>query len=156
MIVCAMIVYAMIVFAIQRPSQLEGYTRPIANDRGHLLGGVPHSQKCPWGGFGGTWDTNKGMKTKPFPLENMSRDGAAEILTIHSPTAGSVSKEITEKSPPSPVPEPVAGKDIGISKHIKAVKKVELREGQGTENDACVTPPVPRTTERKEALVDSC
>ena len=86
----------------------------------------------------------------------MSHDGAAEILTVHTPTAGSVSKEITEKSPASPVPEPVDKKDIGISKHIKAVKKVELKEGQGTEKDVCVTPPVPRTAERKQALVDSC
>lgn len=145
----------MVIFSIQRPSQLEGYTRPIANDRGHLLGGVPRSENCPWGGFAGTWDTNKGMKTKPFPFGSMSHNGAAEILTIHPPTAGSVSKEITEKPPASPVPEPVDEKDIGISKHIKAVKKVELnvKEGQGTEKDVCVTPPVPRTAERKEALV---
>ncbi|XP_002733227.1 protein Flattop-like [Saccoglossus kowalevskii] len=40
----------------ERPSSLEGYTQIIANDRGHLLSGVPRSQSSPWGNFVGTWD----------------------------------------------------------------------------------------------------
>ncbi|XP_033641405.1 protein Flattop homolog isoform X2 [Asterias rubens] len=40
----------------ERPSRFDGFTQVIANDRGHLLGGVPHSSENPWGKFVGTWD----------------------------------------------------------------------------------------------------
>lgn len=41
------------------PRQLTGFTQVIANDRGHLLNGVPRSAACPWGHFVGTWDMPK-------------------------------------------------------------------------------------------------
>ncbi|XP_038065279.1 protein Flattop homolog [Patiria miniata] len=40
----------------ERPSRYEGFTQIIANDRGHLLEGVPKSTENPWGKFVGTWD----------------------------------------------------------------------------------------------------
>ena len=43
-------------YLFQRPSRFDGFTQVIANDRGHLLGGVPHSSENPWGKFVGTWD----------------------------------------------------------------------------------------------------
>ncbi|KAJ8034845.1 Protein Flattop-like [Holothuria leucospilota] len=40
----------------QRPDSYEGFTQIVANDRGHLLEGVPRSKRSPWGEFVGTWD----------------------------------------------------------------------------------------------------
>ncbi|XP_063726360.1 protein Flattop homolog [Symsagittifera roscoffensis] len=38
------------------PETRDGFTQIIADDRGHLLDGVPKSGKNPWGDFVGTWD----------------------------------------------------------------------------------------------------
>ncbi|XP_077985530.1 protein Flattop homolog [Glandiceps talaboti] len=43
------------------PSTLEGFTQIVANDRGHLLPGVPKSSQSPWGNFVGTWDMPKSI-----------------------------------------------------------------------------------------------
>ncbi|XP_071842172.1 protein Flattop-like [Apostichopus japonicus] len=40
----------------ERPDSYEGFTQIIANDRGHLMEGVPKSARSPWGEFVGTWD----------------------------------------------------------------------------------------------------
>ncbi|XP_071957790.1 protein Flattop homolog [Antedon mediterranea] len=40
----------------EHPSQYDGFTQIIANDRGHILPGVSRSQVSPWGEFLGTWD----------------------------------------------------------------------------------------------------
>lgn len=140
-----------IVSLLQRPSQLEGYTRQIANDRGHLLEGIPRSKKCPWGGFTGTWDSKEGRKSKPkVPLGDLKHDSAAEILTVHSSVPQSP-KENTEKPPPSPVPEPVDEKNIGISKHIESLKEREKEE-----TNSRITSPVPKTAERNPTPVEQC
>ena len=39
------------------PTPRVGRTNIVANDRGHLLPGVPRSAQSPWGNFKGTWDT---------------------------------------------------------------------------------------------------
>ena len=43
-------------FSKQHPTSKQGYTKPISNDRGHLLPGVARSNESPWGTFKGTWD----------------------------------------------------------------------------------------------------
>ncbi|KAK3738518.1 hypothetical protein QZH41_012046, partial [Actinostola sp. cb2023] len=54
----------------ESPSALEGFTRIISNDRGHILEGIPRSSKSPWGEFLGTWDMqrpplrSKSLKTR--------------------------------------------------------------------------------------------
>lgn len=40
----------------QQPRTLSGTTTFIANERGHLMDGVPRSRRNPWGSFVGTWD----------------------------------------------------------------------------------------------------
>lgn len=35
---------------------MQGATKIIASDRGHLQSGVPRSRNNPWGDFVGTWD----------------------------------------------------------------------------------------------------
>lgn len=142
----------------ERPSQLDGFTRPIANNRGHLLQGISRSQKCPWGGFAGTWDSNQNKKSIPGgPFKNLQCDGAAEILTVHSPSPQSQlqsSKENAEKPPPSPIPEPVNERSIGISKHIKEVQAMERKEPEKTLSP--VASPVPKTAERDLTPADKC
>jgi len=39
----------------EHPTQRSGSSVLIANDRGHLLNGVPRSKTSPWGTFKGTW-----------------------------------------------------------------------------------------------------
>eukprot|EP00794_Sanderia_malayensis_P011336 gene11336-12522_t len=41
----------------EHPTSKNGATRPISNDRGHLLDGISRSTASPWGNFKGTWDT---------------------------------------------------------------------------------------------------
>ncbi|XP_028401754.1 protein Flattop homolog [Dendronephthya gigantea] len=131
----------------ERPSHLEGYTEPIADNRGHLLGGVQRSQKCPWGGFLGTWDSHDGKaKPKLSAVANGKSKFAtadAEILTINSPPPKSASKQNAEK-PLSPIPQQFDERDIGISKHINAVKKIESQEAGKNHSPS----PPPRTAER--------
>lgn len=43
----------------ENPKQPQGFTQVIANDCGHLLEGVPRTDKNPWGDFVGTWDLPK-------------------------------------------------------------------------------------------------
>lgn len=43
----------------ETPRTLEGHTKVIATDRGHLESGVPRSRENPWGNFVGTWDLPK-------------------------------------------------------------------------------------------------
>ncbi|XP_057302252.1 protein Flattop homolog [Hydractinia symbiolongicarpus] len=51
----------------EHPSPKEGFTRPISNDRGHLLPGVARSSESPWGNFKGTWDDHMDCRrTKHF------------------------------------------------------------------------------------------
>ena len=43
----------------------------MSNERGHLLEGVPKSEKNPWGDFVGTWDLPKkipGIRLQAFLL----------------------------------------------------------------------------------------
>ncbi|XP_014671402.1 PREDICTED: protein Flattop homolog isoform X2 [Priapulus caudatus] len=40
----------------ERPRTLQGFTRVIVNDRGHLLSHISQSPRSPWGEFVGTWD----------------------------------------------------------------------------------------------------
>jgi hypothetical protein len=40
----------------KNPKTLTGFTQFVANDKGHLLSGIPRSQENPWGNFVGTWD----------------------------------------------------------------------------------------------------
>ena len=44
---------------MQEPIAHSGFSQVIANDRGHLLPGVPRSKECPWGKFVGTWEMPK-------------------------------------------------------------------------------------------------
>ena len=139
----------------QRPSRLEGYTKPIADNGGHLLGGVQRSSKCPWGGFVGTWDS-RDNKSKPHHQPTGVRgklkcDDGAEILTLHSPAPPqSAGKENVEK-PLSPIPQPFDEKDVGISKHIKDVRKTEAVEANKLPSPS----PPPRTAERTPSPVGS-
>uniref|UniRef100_A0A803JRN5 Protein Flattop n=2 Tax=Xenopus tropicalis TaxID=8364 RepID=A0A803JRN5_XENTR len=59
----------------ERPSDHDGYTQFIANERGHLLPGVPRSQKNPWGTFIGTWDLP--TKIPPSKVSLTSRSAVA-------------------------------------------------------------------------------
>ncbi|NP_001089797.1 protein Flattop [Xenopus laevis] len=59
----------------QHPSTHDDYTQFIANERGHLLAGVPRSQKNPWGTFLGTWDLP--TKIPPSKLSLTSRSAEA-------------------------------------------------------------------------------
>ena len=103
------------------------------------------SQKCPWGGFAGTWDSrdNKCKPKLPGGSGKLKFEGGTEILTLHSPLPQSASKENVEK-PSSPIPQPFDDKDIGISKHIEEVKKTEALEANKLPSPS----PPPRTAER--------
>nr|XP_033781321.1 protein Flattop [Geotrypetes seraphini] len=48
----------------ERPAAHDGHTEFITNDRGHLLPGIPRSERNPWGMFVGTWDMP--LKIPPF------------------------------------------------------------------------------------------
>ncbi|XP_031562488.1 protein Flattop homolog [Actinia tenebrosa] len=57
----------------ERPSTLEGFTRIISNDRGHILEGIPRSSKSPWGEFVGTWEMQKPpLRTKTLKTKAMA------------------------------------------------------------------------------------
>ncbi|XP_008191580.2 uncharacterized protein LOC103312526 isoform X2 [Tribolium castaneum] len=47
-----------------KPRKRSGRTQIIANDRGHLLPGVPKSKGSPWGNFLGTWHLPKKIDRK--------------------------------------------------------------------------------------------
>jgi hypothetical protein len=103
---------------------------------------VQRSEKCPWGGFVGTWDS-RDNKTKPqLSGGKLKYDGGAEILTVHTPSP-SASKKNVEK-PSSPIPQPFDEKDMGILKHIEDIKKTEALEA----NKLPTPSPPPRTAER--------
>lgn len=108
---------------------------------------MQRSKKCPWGGFIGTWDSCYSQtKPKLSVVNGKSKYAAAdaEILTVHSPPPPqSASKQNAEK-PLSPVPQQFDERDIGISKHINDVKKIE---GQEASKHPSPSPP-PRTAER--------
>ncbi|XP_053331207.1 protein Flattop isoform X2 [Spea bombifrons] len=59
----------------EQPSTHEGQTQFIANDRGHLLPGVPKSKASPWGTFMGTWDMP--LKIPPAKVTMTSRSAQA-------------------------------------------------------------------------------
>ncbi|XP_072284587.1 protein Flattop [Pyxicephalus adspersus] len=59
----------------ERPSTHDGFTQFIANDRGHLLPGVPRAKASPWGTFLGTWDMP--LKIPPAKLSLTSRSAGA-------------------------------------------------------------------------------
>ena len=90
--------------SLQRPSALEGYTQPIANDRGHLLPGVPRSKVSPWGEFMGTWDMEKApLRTKTMKSKATLEQDKSE--KIHSPTPQQT-KAVTPPAVKTPDPEP--------------------------------------------------
>ena len=94
------------------------------------MDGVNRSQKCPFGGFVGTWDSRKTRNKPKLPgitNEKLKYDGGAEILTVHSPPPQSASKKDVD-TPFSPVSQAFNEEDVGISKHIKHVKKTEALE----------------------------
>ncbi len=106
---------------------------------------MQRSRKCPWGGFAGTWDSrdNKTKPNLPAGLDGkLKSDGGADILTVHSPPQ-SANKNDIEK-PLSPIPQPFDEKEVGISKHIKDIKKMETLEASKLPNPS----PPPRTAER--------
>ncbi|KAI8481287.1 PREDICTED: protein Flattop homolog [Branchiostoma belcheri] len=65
----------------ERPTKLEGFTQIVANNRGHLLPGVPRSATSPWGTFLGTWDMPKSIPPcPPTSLTARSSKAAEKIL----------------------------------------------------------------------------
>jgi len=97
----------------ERPSSLEGYTQIVANDRGHLLPGVPKSKQSPWGEFVGTWDMP--LRIPGNVTTYMARSGKAvdEIQTtrleheikmheaVAPPRADKASSPVVDCKPPS-------------------------------------------------------
>ncbi|XP_030043562.1 protein Flattop [Microcaecilia unicolor] len=64
----------------EHPSTHDGHTEFITNDRGHLLPGIPKSERNPWGMFVGTWDMP--LKIPPFKASLTGRSAqAAKHLT---------------------------------------------------------------------------
>ncbi|XP_005999396.1 protein Flattop [Latimeria chalumnae] len=61
------------------PSTLEGCTPIIANDRGHLLPGIPRSKTNPWGTFMGTWEMPKKIPPPKLDYTARSADAAARL-----------------------------------------------------------------------------
>ncbi|XP_018421677.1 PREDICTED: protein Flattop [Nanorana parkeri] len=59
----------------ERPSTHDGFTQFVANDRGHLLPGVPRTKANPWGTFMGTWDMP--LKIPPAKLSLTARSADA-------------------------------------------------------------------------------
>ncbi|XP_029435348.1 protein Flattop isoform X2 [Rhinatrema bivittatum] len=59
----------------EHPSCHDGHTAFITNNRGHLLPGIPRSEKNPWGAFVGTWDMP--LKIPPFKASLTSRSAEA-------------------------------------------------------------------------------
>lgn len=47
-----------------KPCPGKGTTQIVSNDRGHLLPGIPHSKRSPWGEFVGTWSLPKKITRK--------------------------------------------------------------------------------------------
>ncbi|CAF0801906.1 unnamed protein product [Brachionus calyciflorus] len=56
----------------QRPAQRHTETSFVANDKGHLLSGVPRSNGNPFGDYVGTWDLPKSIPG-PYHLVKTGR-----------------------------------------------------------------------------------
>ncbi|KAJ7321747.1 hypothetical protein OS493_034134 [Desmophyllum pertusum] len=90
----------------ERPSALEGFTQPIANNRGHILPGIPRSSKSPWGEFLGTWDMTKPpLRTKTMKTTAMSTsmqkapEAHVEMVRTTSPKHDGIAEKARTPSP---------------------------------------------------------
>ena len=80
--------------SFQRPTQRQGTTKIIANNRGHLNKGIPRDSSSPWGSFVGTWQAEIKLpmlmtKTKLVNPRNI----------IKSPPKTAIAKESKPVSP---------------------------------------------------------
>lgn len=100
----------------ERPSRFEGFTQIIANDRGHLLEGVPKSSENPWGKFVGTWDMPLKIPGNVTTFMARSDPAAKSIVKgrrdheeFMRQAAGSPVKEVKKASPQKVSPEKPSG-----------------------------------------------
>ena len=78
----------------QRPTQRQGTTKIIANDRGHLNKGIPRDSSSPWGSFVGTWQA----EIKPPMLMTKTKLVNPRNI-IKSPPQTAIAKESKPVSP---------------------------------------------------------
>ncbi|KAM8921504.1 protein Flattop [Pelodytes ibericus] len=63
----------------ERPSTREGYTQFVADERGHLLPGVPRSKTNPWGTFMGTWEMPSKIPPAKLHLTSRSAESSKRL-----------------------------------------------------------------------------
>ncbi|XP_075248030.1 protein Flattop homolog isoform X2 [Convolutriloba macropyga] len=79
------------------PDSREGFTQIVANDRGHLLDGVPKSAKSPWGEFVGTWDMPRKFVGNITTYMGRTEEAADEIkASIGKPLNKSFNKSMPD------------------------------------------------------------
>jgi len=79
------------------PDQREGFTQIVADDRGHLLEGVPKSEKSPWGDFVGTWDMPRKFVGNITTYMGRTKEAEEEIkASIGKPLNKSFNKSLPD------------------------------------------------------------
>ncbi|KAM5126215.1 protein Flattop [Mantella aurantiaca] len=129
----------------ERPSTHDGFTQIIANDRGHLLPGVPRAKVSPWGTFLGTWDMPLRIPPAKLSLTSRSAD-ASKRLTHWIQTSdplisacNGLRPTITGKVPiqkegsPRPSPPP-------SQKSVRDVRSPEKMEEAAAQRSTTITP----------------
>lgn len=92
----------------EHPRQMQGCTKIIANDRGHLQPGVPRSRNNPWGNFVGTWDIPQKIPGNTVCVSTARSTYAQEKLQREAEEANKV-----------------------LSGNIKNANRTLMREGSG-------------------------
>ena len=114
---------------------------PIANDRGHLLGGIPRSKTSPWGTFTGTWDTAMdccktlhSQTLAPLKSEGTSclnnqvknaRKSKQSDLTLTNKKQDKVFQDFSKVRPDrsdSPITSPSGNKEIHVTEAQKDIQ----------------------------------
>ncbi|EDV29217.1 uncharacterized protein TRIADDRAFT_51280 [Trichoplax adhaerens] len=63
----------------KKPRSLNGYTRIIANNNGHLLAGIPKRKESVWGSYTGTWDMKNYYTSRQKQQNNTFRTTTQQI-----------------------------------------------------------------------------
>ncbi|XP_014240727.1 uncharacterized protein LOC106661692 [Cimex lectularius] len=103
----------------ERPRARRGHTKVIADDRGHLLPGVPRIE--PWGHFRSTWQLPKRITRKLARDINTLRPPGKKHLTSWEKRSSHI--PLIEKTSTPPLPS--AGKEKRISSSKKEIPIVD-------------------------------
>ncbi|RDD40919.1 Protein Flattop-like protein [Trichoplax sp. H2] len=68
----------------KKPRSLNGYTRIIANNNGHLLAGIPKRKESVWGSYTGTWDMKNYYTSRQKQQNNTFRTTTQQITQVNT------------------------------------------------------------------------